>query len=518
MRWVLVPSKQNGKNKLVKTSIKLQVTLIAIVAIALSALVHWPYFLQSFPLGDGGMFAQMIDDVRANGLRIPAFTSYNQLDIPFVYPPLPFLLGAAVSQLFSLGAEDVLRLLPALFALLSVLAMVGLAKRFFSAPWPIIVASMPFIFASPDWLWMGGGLSRSLGLLFALLCCSAVHSLFTCRDLNSWPWVALWAALAALSHPEAPYFLFITIGVFAICGGARQLLAERLWSAALVLLTTSLAISPWLLPSLRAHGFEPWRQAAQTGVLANPYYLFWALGYFKFLGPLWLSLLGAVGLLVALRERQWALGVWFIVVAIFVTRSVPTMMMVPGSILAGLALERLILPLLNTKQTARLAALILVILCLSATKQAFTQNAKLTFRYFDGSSGPSLLLAPTWRSEFAYINRNYPSHTGVWAWSSWDGDTLWFSDWVNEWLPRLAGTRGLASAQGWEWKDADRWKAAGLTYRRLLEKRPRCSDIHLLRKAQPKTSLILVPPPKHLQALRSIRVLRHCGYRVRQVR
>ena len=49
-----------------------------------------------FPAGDGGLFATMIEDIRAASFGLPAFTSYNGGDIPFAYPPLGLYLGALV--------------------------------------------------------------------------------------------------------------------------------------------------------------------------------------------------------------------------------------------------------------------------------------------------------------------------------------------------------------------------------------------------------------------------------------
>src|SRR5438093_1573766 len=65
-----------------------------------------------FPLVDGGMFYAMVRDIQANGFGFPAFTSYNSLQIPFAYPPLPFYLAAVLSAVTPLGIPEVLRVLP----------------------------------------------------------------------------------------------------------------------------------------------------------------------------------------------------------------------------------------------------------------------------------------------------------------------------------------------------------------------------------------------------------------------
>ena len=56
----------------------------------------------TFPLNDGGLFYQMTQELVANQFRLPFFTSYNHLNIPFAYPPLAFYLTGALNQLLRL--------------------------------------------------------------------------------------------------------------------------------------------------------------------------------------------------------------------------------------------------------------------------------------------------------------------------------------------------------------------------------------------------------------------------------
>ena len=50
--------------------------------------------LAGLPINDGGMFAVMIRDLKANQFVLPVLTSYNHAAIPFAYPPLGLYLGA----------------------------------------------------------------------------------------------------------------------------------------------------------------------------------------------------------------------------------------------------------------------------------------------------------------------------------------------------------------------------------------------------------------------------------------
>lgn len=66
--------------------------LLHIVAATLAGLVvRLSYVLAwDFPLNDGGMFFVMTRDLISAGLGMPPTTTYNDLSIPFAYPPLGF--------------------------------------------------------------------------------------------------------------------------------------------------------------------------------------------------------------------------------------------------------------------------------------------------------------------------------------------------------------------------------------------------------------------------------------------
>src|SRR5512142_171358 len=74
-----------------------------------------PTALAGVPINDGGMFYTMIQELIANGFRIPAFTSYNHIGIPFAYPPLSLYAGAMLS-VFGVPTMEVMRWLPAIIS------------------------------------------------------------------------------------------------------------------------------------------------------------------------------------------------------------------------------------------------------------------------------------------------------------------------------------------------------------------------------------------------------------------
>ncbi len=139
-----------------------------------------PNLLASFPLNQGGMFAVMVDDLKANHYVLPAFTTYNHLKIPFAYPPLGFYVGGVVSDLFGLTSLQVLRWVPAFFASLSIpafylLALRVLKTKYYAAVSTLIFALMP---RTLSWFVSGGGLTRAPGQFFMLLTLAVVVRLY----------------------------------------------------------------------------------------------------------------------------------------------------------------------------------------------------------------------------------------------------------------------------------------------------------------------------------------------------
>ncbi len=53
----------------------------------------FPTVLAGFPINDGGMFAVMVDDLRASGYALPVSTSYNLDHLPYALPAAGVLSG-----------------------------------------------------------------------------------------------------------------------------------------------------------------------------------------------------------------------------------------------------------------------------------------------------------------------------------------------------------------------------------------------------------------------------------------
>jgi len=58
--------------------------LVLMLAIFIGTFMRFnPTLLAGFAINDGGMFAVMVDDLKASNYVLPKFTTYNHLNIPF---------------------------------------------------------------------------------------------------------------------------------------------------------------------------------------------------------------------------------------------------------------------------------------------------------------------------------------------------------------------------------------------------------------------------------------------------
>ena len=235
------------------------------IALAVALALRIPYFHgRFFPLNDGGMFAQIIDDIRAAHFVLPTHTTYNFLRIPLSYPPLAFYLGAVCTIFTGRSAQSILTWLPLTLNLITVVVIYLIAREIYPSGLYACLSACCYacIGRSAEWLTMGGGLTRGLGMLFA-----AISILLFLRSLKN-DSVRLAACsgacvgLAILSHLEGGIFAALSLIVLGL------LLPERWRNLRFAVLAgvVSLAVcSPWIIWLYRHLGFGPLINAAATG-------------------------------------------------------------------------------------------------------------------------------------------------------------------------------------------------------------------------------------------------------------
>ncbi len=323
--------------------------LILLFAILFGALVRlYPAWSAGFPVNDGGMFYRMVQDLIASGFRIPLYTTYNQLTIPFAYPPLPFFVAGFLNRSLQLPLMDILRWFPALVSVLTIPAFFWLARLLLLDDTRAAIAVLFFAFMprSFEWLIMGGGLTRAPATLFFILFAGYLIRAFRDQDRKAVWYAILCGGAVLLSHPERSLHALM-MGILFLIFFVRT---KRGWIDALTIGAGAALIStPWWALDLVRFGVGPFLQASRAG---GDRALFWS--------PLLLlnitdetiamtALLGVIGIMFELSKRRWLLPVWVLLTFITDPRSAPHIAPIQFSLLAGIALVDVLLPALSTK-------------------------------------------------------------------------------------------------------------------------------------------------------------------------
>lgn len=435
-------------------SVLLATLLGSYMRISQVALLH-------FPINDGGMFYSMTADLLANGFRLPVVTTYNAANIAYVYPPLAFYLAGFLSSVFGWPLIDLFRILPAVIAALTIPAFYLLASELLKSRAQIAIATLVFALmpAAFAWLIMGGGISRSLGLLFSILTLWAAHRLYMRPGLVNIASTAIFGALAILSHPESAIHTAASGLIFFLFFGRnkRGLINSVIVASVIILLTAS-----WWATVITRHGLLPILAAIRTG------------GYrldiiSKFLqlnisDEMFLTFMGCfavIGFFISLAKGQKFLPFWLLITILSEPRSAP-LYITPGlAILVGITLDELVLAGFKTIESGHVDARLspttnwaeamlagrmpkivftyfLVYFMMSAFGVPYTVSRSLTIR-------PDDLTALEWikttlppGNHFAVITGSQP-----------------LTDPTAEWFPAWTNQVSVATVQGYEW-DASR--------------------------------------------------------------
>ena len=409
-----------------------------------------PIIANPWPVGDGGLFYTMVGELVHNGLALPSFTSYGHAGIPFAYPPLALELAAALELNFGIVRADLFRWIPLIFSVLCIPAVYLLAREvaadrrraLFAT---LVYATFPYAW---EWLTLGSGLTRSVGMFLALLATWQGMRLLREGGAAAVLTAGLLAGLAVLSHPEAAVFVLIALGARLLFEPSWRNLRNLLVAAAI----SAAVAAPWMAIVIARHGLAPFL-AAGGGVGRDPVMslVVYAFGFF-FVSPLpvapALDLLGQVRTLLARRPY---LVVWRLAVCFLDLRFALVAAIVPMALLAADGLFDVLLPALeairvravrSTRATAPSGAVALVaVACVGLLAS--------------GVVAPSVFLAPHValnaqdRAALAWVRATQPHDRRFLVLAT---DT-WGSDDLSEWFPALADRGTLDTSQGLEWVD-----------------------------------------------------------------
>lgn len=429
--------------------------IVAIVMLV-ALITRVPYFLNiAVPLNDGGMFAQIVDELRSNGFRLGTHTKYNLLNIPLSYPPLGFYFAAIAGKLLGMPTVEVMKGLPLLFNLASIAAFVFLADRILRNRAAVLCSGI-FIATVPqagNWLLMGGGLTRSPGFFFSVMAMIAAYDALHGNRRKDVVLTGVYAALAGLCHLESGTVVGLVLPLFGLYYGPIRKSIPRLFVSAGVAILLAL---PWVIWLKMNVGFDPLHNASQTGGATTASHAMKETLRGQILVDrfAWLSVLTVPGMIWLFYRRNWLLPVWIFAIVFLVSRSAYTQVSVPLAMLLGQTWmdlsewigNRTIKQKFRTPYVIASWALLLGILASWAALERHRTGNRLPGMKWDLLSA----LTPADRHAMEWVRYNTPPDAHFLVISERMDE--WYTDMVGEWFPYFAKRRSIFTVQGREWR------------------------------------------------------------------
>ena len=451
-------------------------TVALVLAVTLGIGVRAFHVLsQDFPLNDGGLFYAMVRDLQAAHYHLPAFTSYNDAGIPFGYSPLGFYLAGVLDDLTPLTLIDLFRWLPLTVSALTVVAFAWLARSLLASRAAVVVAIVAFglVPRSFIWLLMGGGLTRSLGFLFALVTLRLLYGFYTERRWSYVPFIASTAALTVLSHlGTAPFVAFSGVLFLIAYGRNRQAVLGSTVAAA----GAALLSAPWWATVIKMHGMGPFLAASATGgSIFHGFHISAAIDTLAHFGVgtsetvlALIGMLGALGFFFSLAMGDWLLPAWWIAIVALDARQGSTFATVPVALLTGVAVVHLLLPALrrlpaptlrrSPSRAAWSPTVILGIFLVFSAATALVRSREVVGGITDmGHLTPQELSAMSWVARETSPDAQILVVAG----------TPWEIDRTSEWLPVLGERKSVATVQGYEWRPLGEFQRKQQEYNEL---------------------------------------------------
>ncbi|MEK6752622.1 MAG: hypothetical protein AABZ00_10195 [Chloroflexota bacterium] len=297
----------------------------------------FPLLRSDFPLVDGGMFYAMIKDLQAANFSLPEFTSYNNAQIPFAYPPLAFYIAGILNTATNISMLNILRWMPVTFTILNIPLFYYFAKQLLGSEPRAALATLVFALTPNSYWWniVGGGLTRSLGTLFFTATVVCVHQMYQ-RRTKAWVAAAIVSAVGSvLSHPAwALQSVVASLLLWWFHGRDKQ---GALYSV-VVALGVLVFTSPWWFAVVQQHGIS---SLLNAGSVTHSRLLFWtaffALSFTGEYAPV-IAVFGMIGLFMVLAKKDYFLAAWALLCLVVDPRGGLPVSIFPFSIMAVTAL------------------------------------------------------------------------------------------------------------------------------------------------------------------------------------
>jgi len=401
------PLTRTASPALAPDRVRLVLLVMVLAGLALAVWLRLAPIFADFAFGDGGLFWVMANDLRDNGFLPPDVTTYNTGDIPWVYPPIGIYLVALLG-----GGLDLLRVLPAFWAIATLPAFWLLARALIGER-GALVALVAYGCSAPAYagLIAGGGVTRGPGLLLALL---TIWATVRGNPVGA----GVFGGLTLLTHPIAASYAILASAILWATRGAQP---RMLLAIPIALLIGAI----WFGPMITRHGIDPFLAGAGSRALnVSENLVILAAGA---LNPPNLAFsIGLVGSVLAAWRRRWDLIGWLIV-SLFGFAVVDRWMVIPLSVLAGLALDAAL------ERPRRIGAVVLLAVAATTTVTGVVL------------APPNDALTSTQRQVMAWARNETPRGT-TFAVIGYPSDRG-----MVEWFPALAERVNVTTWQGTEW-------------------------------------------------------------------
>ncbi len=393
-----------------------------------------------FPIHDGGLFYLIIRQIELGNFALPWSIPYNHENIPFAYPPFGLYFAAVLDSASGIGPLTILRIVPMVVSSLSLLAVFLLGRSIFQSIRMAILTAFIFLFTPLSMMWstMGGGITRSFGLLFSLLALWQVHRLYLTNQKAQILPVSIFCALTILSHPENAWFLFYSIAIFWWFFGRNK---SGVINSIIVFLLTFVMILPWIYVVYSRHGMTIIQPFIESGSTLHQNLI--SLLYYNFTGEFFFPLikyLCLIGIVACLFNQRYFLPVWFLATFFLQIRAPEHRASIVIALLSAVAISYVVIPVSNILQNERHRRLLLVsFLTLFAIYLPINAQRSLPIYYKPLSHAE--LEAIEWVKQYTPENARFATVQSH----------LWFADHHSEWLSALGERKCQNLVQGYEW-------------------------------------------------------------------
>lgn len=435
---------------------------LILVAIAFGGFLRVSFTLKSsFPVNDGGLFLSMTRDLVQNHFVIPAYSTYNNISIPFAYPPGAFYVLGILNQYFNIPLLDLFRFFPLVFSILELFLIYPIARLILTSNLQALLATGAFSVIQPAYTWalMGGGVTRSPALFFSML--AILGTLCFVKHKNKWRD----ALLSIIAIVLTAYFHIEIAWVTAVVMTFLVVYYERSKKGFIFLgvhlIGGIVLLAPYWIKIIEYHGFTPFQQAFSTGLsepLASIGILFVPLFTGEEVFHI-LAVLSLLGVYACIATRQYVPVLWLILIPLIDPRSMHRTAALPIALLIGVCLDTYIInglkKVIESNEGGER---------LSHTASSFSRFLRSEFPYILAAGvlmyafllsalqqvmdQQTRYLSTDERLAFVWVENNTKSDATFLVMPT---NTFWEGDPVSEWFPALTNRQSVLTVQGYEW-------------------------------------------------------------------